>query len=129
MAKRKSNKQSAPARPYDGAIKLTWDSCAWRPQERSPSRGGVALADVKGILRAIAEYSESDDPELAPIRFAARAALLAIVRLETQKHEALLRVIALQECVSVDGRERKQQALKLLRPLLRIEVSRLGLKP
>ncbi len=110
----------------DAAIQTcTWEQMPWRPSGGAPDaphaqreQYAYAVADVKDALRYLAE-----DGELERTAELARAALALIVRLETQKQEARLRIATLRETVSRDGAERKAQALRLLARTQRVELS------
>lgn len=75
---------------------VRWDECAWQPHWRDPSKapktevhGAIDIGEVKGLLRRLTSHPDSP-PGLRAI---AEAAVAVIVHLETQKNEALLRIL------------------------------------
>lgn len=83
---------------------VNWSSCAWQPSGDDPTRSKAdespatfySVNDVKGRLQTLANGAADRvvTPAIAEaLRELGTAALAVIVRLETQKTEAKLRVI------------------------------------
>jgi hypothetical protein len=113
MAKCKSSKRRN--------MKVSWSSCGWRPhwepEQLASARQGRTyyVESIKDTLRYVAAQ-----PRYGDLAILAEVALRVIVQLQTEKHEARLRVSL--EIEQIGAGEHLRAALKLLERLEKVEV-------